>query len=483
MKLSDSRLFRQQNYIEGQWCDAQDGGVLTVTNPFDNSAVGTCSNAGISETRRAIEAADRSLPAWRGKTGKDRSIILRRWYDLVLENIDDLALIMTLEQGKPIAEARGEILYAASYIDWFADEAKRSYGDVIPQTQADKRLFAIRQAIGVCAAITSWNFPSALVTRKVAPALAAGCSIVVRPSEETPYSALALVELAERAGVPAGVFNVITGDPVVIGQELTGNPKVRKLTFTGSTPVGRLLMAQCADTVKKLSLELGGNAPFIVFDDAKIDAAVEGLMQSKFRNAGQTCICANRVFVHSSIHDQFVERLETAVRGLTVGNGQEEVAQGPLINSGAVQKVYALVRDAQLQGAKTVVGGEPHPLSGNFFTPTLLTGVTQSMKIAHEEIFGPVLAIAKFDSDEEVMSLVNDSQAGLASYFYTETPARICHISEALEYGIVGINTGMVSNEAAPFGGIKQSGIGREGSRYGLDEFMELKYVCQGGLG
>lgn len=374
MKLNDALLFRQQNYIDDMWCDAQDGKVLDVTNPFEARFIGTCSDVGTAEARLAIEAANRSLPSWRGKTGKDRSIILRRWYDLVLENIDDLALIMTLEQGKPIAESRGEILYAASYIDWFADEAKRSYGDVIPQTQADKRLFAIRQAIGVCAAITSWNFPSALITRKVAPALAAGCSIVVRLSEETPYSALALVELAQRAGVPAGVCNVITGDPVIIGKELTGNVTVRKLTFTGSTAVGKLLMAQCAETVKKLSLELGGNAPFIVFDDARLDAAVEGLMQSKFRNAGQTCICANRVFVHSSIHDQFVERLKTAVEDLTVGNGQDEVAQIPLINGRAVQKVEALVQDAQAQGAETLVGGARHPLGGNFYMPTLLTG-------------------------------------------------------------------------------------------------------------
>ncbi|RUR32668.1 NAD-dependent succinate-semialdehyde dehydrogenase [Vreelandella nanhaiensis] len=483
MKLNDPELFRQQSYIDGQWCDADDGSVLAVTNPFDESAVGTCPSLGAVEVRRAVAAAERSGEAWRRKTGKARGEILRRWYELVKENINDLALILTTEQGKPFAEAHGEILYAASYIEWFLEEAKRSYGDVIPQTQSDKRLFVIRQPIGVCAAITSWNFPSALITRKVAPALAAGCTIVVRPPNETPHSALALAELAERAGVPAGVFNVLTGDPVIIGKELTASPVVRKLTFTGSTAVGRLLMEQSAPTVKKLSLELGGNAPFIVFDDAELDAAVEGLIQSKFRNSGQTCVCANRVFVHEAIFDDYVNKLTAKVSRLKVGSGLEkEVNQGPLINSRAVDKVDRLVQDAVAHGAKVIVGGKRHAHGGNFYEPTLLTGVTESMQLANEEIFGPVLAIAKFSSEDEVLRLANECEAGLSAYFYTESASRIWRVTEALEYGIVGANAGVVSSEVAPFGGIKQSGIGREGSKYGLDEFMELKYMCQGGF-
>ncbi len=483
MKLNDPELFRQQNYIDGKWCNADDGAVLTVTNPLDASAVGTCPSLGSVEVRRAIAAAERSGETWSRKTGKERAEILRRWYDLVKENIHDLAMILTTEQGKPLAEAHGEILYAASYIEWFSEEAKRSYGDVIPQTQADKRLFVIRQPIGVCAAITSWNFPSALITRKVAPALAAGCTIVVRPPDETPYSALALAKLAARAGVPAGVFNVLTGDPVAIGKELTENPVVRKLTFTGSTGVGRLLMEQSAPTIKKLSLELGGNAPFIVFDDAELDAAVEGLIQSKFRNSGQTCVCANRVFVHEAVFDTYVDKLAEKVSRLKVGGGlEEDVDQGPLINSRAVEKVDRLVQDAVAHGAKVVVGGKRHALGGNFYEPTLLAGVTESMQLANEEIFGPVLAIARFSSEDEVLRLANDCEAGLAAYFYTESASRIWRVAEALEYGIVGANAGVVSSEVAPFGGVKQSGIGREGSKYGLDEFMELKYICQGGL-
>lgn len=483
MKLIDPELFRQKNYIDGKWCNADDDAVLKVTNPLDASVVGTCPNLGAIEVQRAIVAAERSGEAWRRKTGKERGEILRRWYGLVKENINDLALILTTEQGKPLAEAHGEILYAASYIEWFSEEAKRSYGDVIPQTQTDKRLFVIRQPIGVCAAITSWNFPSALITRKVAPALAAGCTIVVRPPDETPYSALALAVLAERAGVPAGVFNVLTGDPVLIGKELTASPIVRKLTFTGSTAVGRLLMEQSAPTIKKLSLELGGNAPFIVFDDAELDAAVEGLIQSKFRNSGQTCVCANRVFVHEAVFDAYVDKLAAKVSCLKVGGGLEkEVDQGPLINSRAVAKVDRLVQDAVAHGAKVVVGGKRHALGGNFYEPTLLAGVTESMQLSNEEIFGPVLAIAKFSNEDEVLRLANDCEAGLAAYFYSESASRIWRVAEALEYGIVGANAGVVSSEVAPFGGVKQSGVGREGSKYGLDEFMELKYICQGGL-
>jgi succinate-semialdehyde dehydrogenase/glutarate-semialdehyde dehydrogenase len=482
MKLLDATLFRQQSFIGGRWCDADSNATLAVHNPADDSTLGTVPDMGQAETRRAIEAAEAALPAWRAKTGKERGAILRRWHDLILENIDDLALIMTAEQGKPLVEARGEIHYALSFVDWFSEEAKRIYGDVLPHTRSDQRLLAIRQPIGVCAAITAWNFPSALVTRKVSPALAAGCTVVLKPPELTPYSALALVELAQRAGIPDGVFNVVTGNPIAIGAELTSSAIVKKLTFTGSTATGRLLMAQCASNIKKLSLELGGNAPFIVFDDADIDQAIEGLLVAKFRNAGQTCVCANRVFVHDSIIDIFSSRLRSKIDALQVGNGMHDgVVQGPLINRNAIDKVERLVADAVGKGAELVTGGKAHELGGLFYTPTLLTGITPAMDIADEEIFGPVVAIASFHDEDEVIRLANASASGLAAYFYADSMERIWRVMEKLEYGMVGVNTGMISNEVGPFGGIKESGVGREGSRYGMEEFMELKYVCLSG--
>jgi succinate-semialdehyde dehydrogenase / glutarate-semialdehyde dehydrogenase len=482
MDLRDPTLFIQQACIDGIWCDAENGEVLDVVNPFDQSVLGTVPCMGQAETSRAIAAAERALPAWRARTGKERGTILRRWYELILQHIDDLALILTLEQGKPLAEAKGEILYALSFVEWFSEEAKRVYGDVLPQTRGDQRLLAIKQPIGVCAAITAWNFPSALVTRKVAPALAAGCTVVLKPAELTPYSAFALVALAQRAGVPPGVFNVVTGDPINIGHELTSNSAVRKLTFTGSTATGRLLMQQSASNIKKLSLELGGNAPFIVFDDANVDEAVEGLLQSKFRNAGQTCVCANRVYVHAAIIDAFSEKLGKKVQAMKVGNGlQQGVVQGPLIDHRALAKVERLVADAVQKGAVVVTGGQVHELQGLFYMPTVLAHVTTAMDIASEEIFGPVVALSSFDSEAEIIKLANSSGAGLAAYFYSENLARVWRVMEALEYGMVGVNTGMISNEVGPFGGIKESGVGREGSKYGIDEFMELKYVCLSG--
>ncbi len=482
MKLRDPSLLRQQAFIGGEWCDADSGATLDVTNPFDGSRLGTVPNLGQSETSKAIAAANRAFPAWRSKTGKERGAILRRWHDLILENSEDLALLMTLEQGKPLAEARGEITYALSFVEWFAEEAKRVYGDVLPATRSDQRLLAIKQPIGVCAAITAWNFPSALVTRKVSPALAAGCTVVLKPAEATPYSALALGVLAQRAGLPPGVLNIVTGNPVEIGRELTGSPLVRKLTFTGSTATGRLLMQQSASNIKKLSLELGGNAPFIVFDDADIDQAIEGLLFSKFRNAGQTCVCANRVLVQDRIFDEFAARLSVRVGQLKVGNGLDDgVVQGPLIDDKAVQKVRRLVQDALDKGAKIHVGGKPHALGGSFFEPTVIGNLNQQMAISTEEIFGPVIGLYRFDDEAQAVAMANDSDAGLAAYFYSESLARVWRVMEALEYGIVGVNTGMVSNEVGPFGGIKESGIGREGSKYGIDEFMELKYVCLSG--
>ncbi|TCS37852.1 succinate semialdehyde dehydrogenase [Paucimonas lemoignei] len=482
MQLRDPSLFRQQAYIGGEWCDANTGATLAVTNPADGSVLGSVPDMGQAETREAIAAAERALPAWRARTGKERGTILRRWQDLIEENLEDLALLMTLEQGKPLAEARGEIRYALSFVEWFSEEAKRVYGDVLPATRGDQRLLAFRQPIGVCAAITAWNFPSALVTRKVSPALAAGCTVVLKPAELTPYSALALIELAERAGVPKGVFNIVTGNPVAIGGELTANPTVRKLTFTGSTATGRLLMQQSAANIKKLSLELGGNAPFIVFDDADLEQAIEGLMASKFRNAGQTCVCANRIYVHEAVFDDFAGRLARRVAAFKVGNGLEaEVEQGPLIDGRALQKVQRLVDDAVAKGAQVHVGGKPHALGGTFFEPTLLSGITADMEIAHEEIFGPVLGLVKFSSESEVIAMANDSETGLAAYFYSENLARVWRVMEALEYGMVGVNTGMISNEVGPFGGIKESGLGREGSKYGIEEFMELKYACLAG--
>lgn len=482
MQLNDPSLWRQQAWVGGQWRDAEGGATIAVNNPFDDSTLGTVPDMREADTDRAIAAAEAALPAWRSKTGKERGAILRRWHDLILQNTEDLARIMTLENGKPLAEARGEVAYALSFVEWFAEEAKRVYGDVLPPTRTDQRLMAIRQPIGVCAAITAWNFPCALVTRKVSPALAAGCTVVLKPAELTPYSALALAELARRAGLPDGVFNVVTGNPVVIGRALSGSSIVKKLTFTGSTATGRLLMQQCASNIKKLSLELGGNAPFIVFDDADIDQAIEGLMFSKFRNAGQTCVCANRVYVQKSIAEEFAARLRARVDALRVGNGLEPgMEQGPLINAAAVGKVTRLVDDAVQKGATVVTGGTAHALGGLFYQPTVLSGITPAMTIAREEIFGPVVALSTFETEQEVIDMANDSESGLAAYFYAANVDRVWRVMERLEYGIVGVNTGMVSNEVGPFGGIKESGVGREGSRYGMEEFMELKYVCIAG--
>jgi len=478
-RMRNGSIFKQQAYINGKWCDADSGRVLEVRNPYDGAILGTIPDLGADETVRAIEAAEAAQPSWAAKTGKERGAILRKWQALIEQNADDLALILTLEQGKPLAEAHGELNYALSFVEWFSEEAKRVYGDVLPPTRADQRLMAIKQPVGVCAAIIAWNFPSALVTRKVAPALAAGCSVVLKPSELTPYTALALVALAEQAGLPPGVLNVLTGAPAAIGSELTRHPAVRKLTFTGSTDTGRLLMQQSAANIKKLSLELGGNAPFIVFEDADLDQAVDGLMASKFRNAGQTCVCANRVYLQESIADAFTEKLTARVRAMKPGNGLDaDVDLGPLIDQRAVKKVTGLVEDAVAKGASLRTGGRLLAEGGLLYEPTVLQGVTQDMRIAHEEIFGPVVGLATFGSEQQVLALANDSESGLAAYFYTEDRARIQRMLEKLEYGIVGVNTGMVSNEVGPFGGVKSSGLGREGSKYGIEEFLEIKYVC-----
>ena len=438
---------------------------------------------GQTETRRAIEAANKAWPEWRKKTAKQRSIILRAWHDLMLENADDLALILTSEQGKPLAEAKGEILYAASFLEWFAEEAKRVYGDTIPTPAADKRIVVTKEPIGVCAAITPWNFPAAMITRKVGPALAAGCPIIVKPAEATPFSALALAVLAERAGVPAGIFSVVTGDPKAIGSEMTANPIVRKLSFTGSTAVGRLLMAQCAPTVKKVSLELGGNATFIVFEDADLDAAVAGAIASKYRNSGQTCVCTNRFYVHDKVYDAFAAKLRDAVEQLKVGRGtDDDVTQGPLNNEAAELKVESHIEDSLAKGSRIVTGGKRHALGHGFFEPTVLADVTPAMKVARDETFGPLAPLFRFSSDEEVIALANDTEFGLASYFYSRDIGRVWRVAEALEYGMVGINTGLISNEVAPFGGVKQSGLGREGSHYGIDDYVVIKYLCVGGV-
>lgn len=479
MQLKDSRLFRQQAFIAGVWCDADQGATLDVMDPCTGYRIGQVPDLSCLETRRAIAAADVAQRAWAKRTGKSRGELLEVWYHLIAENAEDLAQLLTLEQGKSLAEARGEIAYAMSYVKWFAEEAKRVHGDVLPHTREDQRMLAFRQPVGVVAAITSWNFPSALVTRKVAPALAAGCAVVLKPAEATPFSALALADLAQRAGIPDGLFNVVTGQPASIGSELTGNEMVRKLTFTGSTRTGRLLMEQSASNIKKLSLELGGNAPFIVFEDADLERAVDELMFSKFRNTGQTCICANRVLVHESVHDEFVRRLVECVSTLRVGNGFEDgVDQGPLINSAAVSKVTGLVADAVEKGATVVLGGKRLSVGENFYAPTVLTGVQRDMAIANEEIFGPVVSVIRFADEHEVLQRSNEHETGLAAYFFSRDIDRIWRMAEGLEYGIVGVNTARVSNEVAPFGGIKQSGVGREGSRYGIDEFMEMKYVC-----
>jgi succinate-semialdehyde dehydrogenase/glutarate-semialdehyde dehydrogenase len=481
MKLKDPSLFRQQCYVDGKWTNADDGAVMQVTNPATGEVLGTAPSMGATETRRAIEAADAALPAWRDLTASERAQILLRWNDLILANQEDLAQLMTAEQGKPLAESRGEVTYGAAFVSWFAEEGKRNYGDAIPTHQSDKRVLVLKQPVGVCAAITPWNFPNAMITRKAGAALAAGCTLVIKPAEDTPLSAFALCELADRAGIPAGVINVVTGVPQEIGAELTSNPVVRKLSFTGSSEVGRLLMSQCAPTLKRVSLELGGNAPFIVFDDADLDAAVEGAMASKYRNSGQTCVCANRLLVQEGVYDEFARKLAEKVKQLEVGEGTAEaVNQGPLINEEAVEKVEAHIADAVSKGAKVIVGGKRHELGGTFFEPTLLTNVTREMRCASEETFGPLAPLFSFSTEQEAIAMANDTEYGLASYFYTRDLGRAWRVSEALEYGMVGVNSGIISNPVAPFGGVKQSGIGREGSRYGLDEYLELKYVCMG---
>jgi succinate-semialdehyde dehydrogenase/glutarate-semialdehyde dehydrogenase len=454
-----------------------------VTNPATLQKLGSIPNMGAAETRRAIAAAAAALPEWRARTAKDRAIALRRWFDLMIENQEDLAVLMTAEQGKPLAESKSEILYAASFIEWFGEEAKRLYGDIIPGHQADKRIMVLRQPVGVVAAITPWNFPSAMITRKAGPALAAGCTLVCKPATQTPYSALALAELAQRAGIPAGVFNMITGSAAEIGGEMTGNPTVRKLTFTGSTEVGKKLMTQCAGTLKKLSLELGGNAPFIVFDDADLDAAVQGALASKYRNTGQTCVCANRLLIQAGVYDEFAKRLKIAVAQLRVGDGLKGVTdQGPLIDAKAVTKVEEHIADALAKGANVALGGKRHALGGSFFEPTILTGVTPEMLVAREETFGPVAPLFRFESEAQAVAMANDTEFGLAAYLYTRDLARSWRVSEAIEYGIVGLNTGIISTEVAPFGGVKESGIGREGSKYGILDYTEIKYVCVGGV-
>ena len=483
LTLKDPTLLRQQAYLNGQWCDADSGESTAVTNPATGATIGTVPKMGTAETRRAIEAANAAWPAWRRKTAKERSVILRQWNDLMLANVDDLGLIMTAEQGKPLAEAKGEIAYAASFIEWFAEEGKRVYGDTIPSPAPGSRIVVTREPIGVCAAITPWNFPAAMITRKAAPALAAGCTMVLRPADLTPLSALALAVLAERAGVPAGVFSVVTGRSSVIGAELTSNPLVRKLSFTGSTAVGRTLMQQCAPTIKKLSLELGGNAPFIVFDDADLDAAVDGAIASKFRNAGQTCVCANRLYVQDAVYDRFAEKLVAAVARLKVGDGQDDgVTQGPLIEEKAVLKVEEHVADALAKGGRVLLGGKRHALGHSFFEPTVIADVTSAMLVAREETFGPMAPLFRFHTDDEALALANDTEFGLAAYFYARDIGRVWRIAEGLESGMVGVNTGLISNEVAPFGGVKQSGLGREGSKYGIDDYLVTKYICMGGI-
>lgn len=483
MNIQNKNLFRQHAFINGQWVDSADGEQLNVTNPSNQSILGHVPKITAEQVQQAIEAADMAWQGWRDTPAKERSAIMRQWFNLIIENQEDLATIMTLEQGKPISEARGEILYGASFVEWYAEEAKRVYGDTIPAPSQDKRIVVIKQSIGVVAAITPWNFPNAMITRKCAPALAAGCPVIVKPASETPFSALALAELGQQAGFPKGVLNVITGNAKIIGGELTASPTVRKLSFTGSTDVGKTLMRQCAGTVKKISLELGGNAPFIVFDDADIDAAVDGAMASKFRNTGQTCVCANRIFVQDAVYDEFSTKLAQKVQQLTVADGLSLSAeQGPLINANAVKKVEEHIKDATEKGATVILGGQRHDLGGQFFQPTILAGVTTDMLISHEETFGPVAPLYRFSHDDEVIKLANDTPYGLAAYFYSQNIKRIWRIAEALEVGIVGINSGIVSTEVAPFGGIKESGIGREGSKYGIDDFIEMKYLCFGNM-
>lgn len=479
--LKDPHLLRDQCLINGTWCHADSQQTIAVHNPATGQSITTVPNMGATETRRAIAAAHAAQPLWRAKTANERARILRKWYELMLEHQEDLAILMTSEQGKPLTEARGEILYAASFIEWFAEEAKRVYGDTIPAPRADARIVVVKEPIGVCVAITPWNFPAAMITRKAGAALAAGCTMVIKPATQTPLSALALVELANRAGVPAGVLSIVTGEPKDIGAEMTSNPLVRKLSFTGSTQIGIQLLQQCAPTIKKTSMELGGNAPFIVFDDADIDLAVAGAMLSKFRNAGQTCVCANRILVQAGIYDIFAEKLALAVAMLKVGNGLDsDTTQGPLIDEKAVKKVEALIADATAKGATIQLGGKRHALGGHFFEPTVLTGVNHTMHMAKEEIFGPVAPLFKFNTEAEAIQIANDTEFGLAAYVYTKDISRVWRVSEALEYGMLGINTGAISNEVAPFGGMKSSGLGREGSKYGIEEYLEIKYVCMG---
>jgi succinate-semialdehyde dehydrogenase/glutarate-semialdehyde dehydrogenase len=481
--LKDPSLLRQQAYIDGAWCDAVDARTVTVTNPATGESLGTVPHMGAQETRRAIEAAHAAWPAWRRRTAHERARILRKWNDLMLDNADDLAAIMTAEQGKPLAEAKGEVGYAASFFEWFGEQAKRIEGDTLESPSRDRRIIVTKEPIGVCAAITPWNFPAAMITRKVAPALAAGCPIVLKPAELTPFSALALAVLAERAGVPKGVFSVVIGDAKAIGAEMCANPIVRKLSFTGSTAVGRLLMEQCAPTVKKISLELGGNASFIVFDDADLDAAVQGALASKYRNAGQTCVCANRIYVQDGVYEAFAHKLTAAVAGLKVGNGMEPgVTQGPLIEEKAVVKVEHHIADALGKGARLLLGGKRHALGHSFFEPTVLADVTPAMLISEEETFGPVAPLFRFKTEDEVIALANDTEFGLASYFYSRDVGRVWRVAEQIESGMVGVNTGLISNEVAPFGGVKQSGLGREGSKYGMDDYLVIKYICLGGI-
>ena len=481
--LKDPKLWHDRAYLDGAWVEADSKKRFDVDNPADGTIVGSVPDMGVAETKRAIDAANAALPAWRALTGKQRSQVLRKWFDLIVANADDLAAILTAEQGKPLAEARGEIMYGASFVEWFAEEAKRIYGDVIPTIANDRRFIVIKQPVGVVAAITPWNFPNAMITRKVAPGLAVGCTFVLKPAEQTPFSALALAELAERAGIPKGVLNIVTGDAPSIGREMCANETVRKVTFTGSTEVGRILMRQSADTIKKLSLELGGNAPFIVFDDADLDAAAEGAILSKYRNAGQTCVCANRIYVQDGVYDAFAAKLAEKVRAFKVGAGTEPgVTIGPLIDKQGLAKVEDHVSDAVSKGAKVMLGGKRHALGGLFYEPTLLTEVTTAMKVTREETFGPVAPLYRFKTDDEVIALANASEFGLAAYFYARDVGRVFRAAEAIETGMVGINVGVFANEVAPFGGVKQSGLGREGSKYGVDDFLEIKYLCVGGL-
>ncbi|MBF0529725.1 MAG: NAD-dependent succinate-semialdehyde dehydrogenase [Deltaproteobacteria bacterium] len=483
LKLNDPTLLKQKCYLNGQWLDADSGATIDVINPSNLEKLGAVPKMGTLETRQAIEAAHRAFAAWRSRTTKERSVILRRWFELLIANQEDLAIIMTAEQGKPLAEARGEIVYAASYIEWFAEEGKRVYGETIPGPTADKRILVIKEPIGVCAAITPWNFPSILITCKAGAALAAGCTMIVKPATATPFSALALAELGGRAGIPAGVFSVITGDSAAIGDEIASNPKVRKLSFTGSTETGKHLMAKCASTVKKVTLELGGNAPFIVFDDADLDAAVAGAVASKYWNAGQTCICPNRLFIHDKIYDSFIEKLTSAVVKIKVGDGfKEDIQQGPLIDMKAVEKIEKQIADAVEKGASIVLGGRRHALGNTFFEPTIIKDVTSDMLICREETFGPVAPLTRFSTDDEAIGLANDTEYGLSAYFYSRDIKRIWKVAEALESGMIGINTSLIGTELAPFGGVKESGIGREGSKYGIEEYVEVKYLCLGGM-